>query len=291
MIIEFKKLVKNKITYISMGSLLLIVIAAVWSGAGEFQEERALAQKLYANYPDALAFVSPHQYWVGLSNVFFSSLYYFIFPLLIALPIVDTIYNEKMSGNLHYEIIRMSRFSYFSKKFLFVFIASFLFFIFPLMIGILLMNVMTGQWDFSGYSQVYNKLMNGTVVLPDNVLSSQFRILFSEYIGTSPYLYIIVYYIIGGLYAGVYTCFGLSASLFINNRYLILFMPICLYLGCWITFSLLGLLAWDPFNFLDPRQPVIGLSYLPFIIDFIVLLFVTVLLYIAGVRKHGDVHS
>lgn len=291
MLIELKKLVKNRITYISVGSLLLIVIAAVWSGESEFQDERALNQRLYQDYPDALTLVSPHQYWVGLSDVFFSSLYYFLFPLLIALPIVDTIHKEKRSGHLHYELIRMSRFSYFSRKILFVFIASFLFFVTPLIIGILLLNVMTGKWDFSDYAQVYNKLSGGTAVLADNVLSSQLKVLFSDYMGVSPYLYITVYYVIGGLYAGVYTCFGLSASLLINNRYLILFMPVCLYLGCWIVFSLLGLLAWDPFNFLDPRQPVNGLSYLPFIIDFSVLLFITVFLYIVGVRKYSDVHS
>lgn len=132
MIIEFKKLVKNKVSYISIGSLLLIVIAAVWSGTGEFQEEHALIQRLYHDYPDALALVSPHQYWIGLSDVFFSSLYYFLFPLLISLPIVDTIYNEKMSGQLSYGFIRMSRTSYFSRKIGFAFVASFLFFVIPL---------------------------------------------------------------------------------------------------------------------------------------------------------------
>ncbi|OUM90795.1 MAG: hypothetical protein BAA01_07405 [Bacillus thermozeamaize] len=86
MIIEFRRLFKNKITYKSLCTLLIIVIGNVWAGMTRT----------------------------------FSSFYYFIFPLLIALPIVDAIYRERTTGNLHYQIIRMSRFSYYLRKFLFI---------------------------------------------------------------------------------------------------------------------------------------------------------------------------
>lgn len=58
----------------------------------------------------------------------------------------------------------------------------------------------------------------------------------------SPYLYFLVYLLIGGLYAGLYTAFGLASSLYMKNRYLILFTPFSLYIGYWIIFSLLGFL-------------------------------------------------
>ncbi len=291
MIIEFRKLFKNRITYISFFSLLLIVIGNVWSGIRNYREDVALAYRLYPDYPDSLALISPYQYWAGMSNTFFSSFYYFIFPLLIALPIVDTIYRERTTGNLHYQIIRMSRFSYYLKKILFSYGVSFLFFIAPLIIDMLLINLITGQWDYSAYSQAYKKLLNGTAIVGDGTFRSQLKTLFSGLMEISPYLYVLVYYIIGGLYAGAYTCFGLAASLFIKNRYLILFIPICLYLGCWIMFSLTGFLAWDPFNFLAPTQPVSRMSYLPFIVDFAVLMIATVILYFVGARKQVDIHE
>jgi len=62
MIIEFRKLFKNKITYISLCTLLIIVIGNVWAGIRIYREEVALAHRLYPDYPDSLALFSPHQY-------------------------------------------------------------------------------------------------------------------------------------------------------------------------------------------------------------------------------------
>lgn len=289
MTIEMQKLLKNKAAYISLGVLFIVVGLAVWSGIGMFQNEYEVTKRVNGQFPDSVALISPHQYWIGLSDSFFSSFFYFIFPLLIALPIVDTIYKEQVSGNLHYQMIRMNRRGYFYKKFAFTFIISFGLFVIPLLFGIALMNLLTGTWDYSSFSVAYDKLVHGTAVFGDSTSLSHKKDLFSNLLSISPYAYIIVYYIIGGLYAGAYSCFGLAASLFIRNRYLILFIPLCLYLGGWMIFTLLHLLPWDPFNFLDPRQPVKKLHYLPFLIDFVILMLLAVFLYTLGVRRNRDI--
>ncbi|MDA1477976.1 hypothetical protein [Bacillus changyiensis] len=69
--IEVKKLLKNKLTYVSLGCLLLIVVGSVWAGLLEYSIESSLTKELYPDYPDAISIIAPHQYWVGLSNSFF----------------------------------------------------------------------------------------------------------------------------------------------------------------------------------------------------------------------------
>ncbi|PZD94769.1 NADH dehydrogenase FAD-containing subunit [Paenibacillus sambharensis] len=290
--VEWQKLFKNKMTYLSLIALQVIALLAIWKGAAYFSEEYDLAARLYHDYPDALALFSSHQYWVGLSDTFFSSFYYFVFPLLVSLPVVDSFYKEKATGYLNFELLRVSRRAYFAKKFLFVFVSSFFIFTIPLVLSMLFANAMSGNWNFESYSTAYSKLINGTAALPDtNIFFSQEKLLFSELLQSSVYLYILVYYFIGGLFAGVYACFGLAVSLFLNNRYLILFIPMSIYLGMWTIFTLLGLLAWDPFNFLDPRQPVSKLSYASMIVMFGLLLAVTITTYFIGVKRQRDVFA
>ena len=291
MIIEWRKFIKNKVTYLSVGVLLLMVGLAVWTGFNMFQEEYDLSQTLDKGYPDSMALVSPHLFWVGHSDAFFSTFYYFIFPLVVGLPLVDSIHKEMRSGYLNYILVRHHYRGYFVKKLTFTFIISFALFVIPLVIGLILMNILTGTWDYSGFTAAYNKLINGTAVLSDDTGLSQKREMFSDLLQISPYAYMLAYYIIGGLYAGAYSCFGLASSFFFRNRYLILFMPLCLYLGGWLSLSILQLLAWDPFNFLDPRQPVTRINLLPIVIDFVILMALSISLYTFGVRQNRDLLS
>ncbi|MED2942821.1 NADH dehydrogenase FAD-containing subunit [Bacillus swezeyi] len=289
--IEFEKLIKNKLTYVSLFCLMLIVAGSVWTSVSEYKETYSLYKNLYHQYPDALGMLSPHQFWLGMSDSFFSSFYYFIFPLLIAIPIVDTIFQEKVSGYANFILTRKSRFSYYVKKFVCAFLFGFMLFIIPLICGIILINGLTGQWDYSNFSFIYEKLLKGTAVFPDNVFEGQKRDLFSNAMIMSPYLYISIYYIVGAFYAGMYMCFGLALSLFIKNRYLLLFAPLMLYLGVWVLCSLLGVLYLDPYDFLDPRQSIQRLSYWPILIDFVLLFIITGILYLSGVKKNSDLLS
>lgn len=291
MAIELQKLLKRKVTYVSLFTLILLVGLAVWQGFNNFKEEYDVTQRVHGEFPDSLALQAPSQYWVGLSDAFFSSFFYFIFPLLVSLPVVDSLYQERESGNIHYQLIRRNKRDYYGKKFIFTFFAAFFLFLMPLLMGIVLMNFLSGTWDYSSFSAAYDRLVRGTAVVGDSTALTRKKHLFSNLLSISPYLYIMVYYIIGALYAGAYATFGLATSLFMKNRYLILFMPFSLYLGGWFIFSIIQVLNWDPFNFLDPRQPVGRLFYAPFAVDFAVLMVLTVSIYLIGVRRNSDILS
>ncbi|MFS0657141.1 NADH dehydrogenase FAD-containing subunit [Bacillus sp. 179-C3.3 HS] len=285
---EIRKIIKNKLLYIVLYISFLFVLGNAIMGFLQYHADLELQKRLYSDSPDALAMVSAHQYWMGLSDSFFSSFFYFIFPLLIGIPIVDSIFREKYSGNVEYILTKESRLRYYSKKFILTYIFGAVLFVIPLFVGIIISNLLSGQWDFSIYTDVYKKIMNGTASFPDNVYDSSEKDLFSDLYATSPYLFICVYYMIGALYAGMYTCFGLAVSLFLKNRYLVILSPLILYLGIWLIFSLTGLISIDPFNYLDPRQPVFNLSYTSFYLNFMIGMLAVVIIYICGVKKNSD---
>lgn len=289
MLIELQKIIKNKFFFTSLITLLIISLCATWFSFKEFQQDYQLINSIYKNNIVAQSLTSPNLYWIGQSNHFFSSLYYFIFPLLISMPIVDSLFREKRSGFINYHLVRQSRSNYYTNKIFISFASAFSLFIIPLLLSILFMNILTGVWDYSSYSNAYSQLIAGKLQLPDNTFLSLEKTIFSGLMSISPYLYILIYYIIGGLYAGIYICFGIVASSFIKNRYLILFTPMCLYLITWIFFTIVGHLAWDPFNFIDPRQTVTRLSYLPFIIDFAIILAIIYMLFTLGEKKNRDI--
>ncbi len=293
MIVEFNKLTKNKFFYISFFTLLLIVVIGAWRGIDDYNREFDLTTRLYGEFPDTIGVISPFLYWVGnssgISSAFFTSFYYFITPLVVSLPIVDSLHSERTSGFISYQVIRMERLKYYWNRFLFTYCVSFFLFSTPLAIGVIVINTWTGIWDYSSYSESYHKIVEGTFQPANSPFISYKKELFSQLVVTSPYLYFLVYLTINSMYMALYVCFGLAVSFYLKNRYVILFVPMCLQLGTWILFTILGLLSWDPFNFKDPRQPVTDLTYWPFLIDYLLLLLIVTTLYIQGARKLRDV--
>ncbi|WP_031405921.1 NADH dehydrogenase [Geobacillus vulcani] len=292
MYIELRKLLKNRNLYISVACLLLLVIGAVVLGVKDYRENVQLLERIYHDNPNVFALASPHLEWVGLGGFHFnvlSSLYYFLFPLLLSIPLVDSIDRERKSGNVHYQLTRMGRGAYYRRKFMFTYISAFFLFLLPLVLGVVLVNLLTNHWDYSSFSQAYRQLIAGTLPLPDNSFEGEKKTLFSSLLEISPYWYTLVYYVIGGLFASGYVCLGLGCSLLLKNRYLITLMPQIIYMLCWAVLTIIGQLAWDPFNFLLPSQPVEGLSYWKMAIVFVLQLLIAVGVFSYGVKKSEDV--
>ena len=286
---EIEKILKNKLTYITLGLSLTLIGLNVYLSVHSYNEEINLTGRLYSEYSQLLKLVVPSNYWIGNNNSLFSGFYYLIFPLLVAIPIVGSIYDEKYAGYQNFVLIRMNRSKYYIKKYLITFIIAFLLFIIPIFIGNAVINLITNHWDYSDYSHAYSQLINNNLEMPDSIFDSYKKDLFSGLMEISPYMYYGVYYLIGGIYAGLYASIGLSISLLIKNRYLVIFSPIMVYLGMWILFTVFSLQKWDPFNFLVPYQGIADMTYSPFIMNAIFLFILSLIIYIVGVNKNEDI--
>ncbi|CAM5206372.1 NADH dehydrogenase FAD-containing subunit OS=Lysinibacillus sphaericus OX=1421 GN=LS41612_08330 PE=4 SV=1 [Lysinibacillus sphaericus] len=104
---------------------------AVVIGVKEHNEEYQLTERIYSQYydeeivKDVLIFISPHKQWLGFTNNFASELYYLLFPLLISIALVDSIYRERKSGYQHFIFMRMDKRKYYTAKFATTFFTTF----------------------------------------------------------------------------------------------------------------------------------------------------------------------
>lgn len=291
MLVEYKKLLKNKNFYLSFIALVLIVIIAVITGVKTHKEEYLLVGNIYGKNEDVLSLVSAHKQWLGFAGAsnFASNLYYFIFPVIISIALGDSIFRERISGNQNYMFMRMNRKKYYTVKFATTYITAFLMFVLPLFLGVLLVNLLTNQWDYTAYAASYKSLVEGTITLPDNLFIGDIKPLFSDLLIMSPYVYIAFYYVLGGLFASGYICMGLALSMFIKNHYLVVFMPQIIYIACWGLLAVLGKPQWDPFNLISPSQGVQQLSITAIIVTLFLQHFIALVIYFIGVRRNRDV--
>lgn len=296
MLIEYKKMIKNKNFYLSFCALLLVVVIAVLIGVKEHKEEYLLTEILFNQryekpiVDDVLNFVSPHKQWLGFTNNFPSDLYYFLYPLLISIALVDSLYRERKSGYQHFIFMRMDRRKYYTAKFVTTFLTAFFMFVLPLCFGVVLVNLFTNHWDYTSYANIYKRFVEGTLAIPDNALSvfkGDIQPLFSDLLSISPYLYVAVFYIIGGLFASAYVAMGLALSMFIKNYYLLIFMPQIIYTSIW--FLATNWPKWVPFYFLAPEGIHGDNSISIMIIEFLLQIFITFVIYLIGMKKHEDV--
>lgn len=128
-------------------------------------------------------------------------------------------------------------------------------FILPLCLGIVLVNLFTNHWDYTAYANIYKGFVEGTLAIPDNAISvfkGDIQPLFSDLLSMSPYAYVAVFYIIGGLFASAYVCLGLALSMFIKNYYLLIFMPQIIYTSLW--FLAANHPKWAPFLLFSPGR-------------------------------------
>lgn len=296
MLIEYKKLFKNKNFYLSVCALLLLVGIAVVIGVKEHNEEHLLTDRIYSQYyeedivEDVLIFISPHKQWLGFTFNFPSDLYYFLHPLLISIALVDSIYRERKSGYQHFIFMRMDRQKYYTAKFATTFLTAFFMFILPLCFGVVLVNLFTNHWDYTAYANIYKGFVEGTLAIPDNAISvfkGDIQPLFSDLLSMSPYAYVAVFYIIGGLFASAYVCMGLALSMFIKNYYLLIFMPQIIYTSLW--FLAANNPKWAPFYFLAP-EGIHGDNTISIMVtEFLLQIFITFVIYLIGMKKHEDV--
>ncbi len=288
---EYRKIFQNKFFYISLLIMIFISILSALQDLEIFFENYNLQVLIYGDKTygkKMISLVSSHQYWLGMpiSISLYAQFYYFIFPLVIGMSTVDTIYNELKSGNINYYLSRMSRKKYYFGKYLVVFTISMILFIIPILTNIIYINIRTGIWNYSLYTQTIHNIFDSNN--PLHIFFTQYENRFQlEFLSrlyiNNPYLYGFIMYILGAIFCGLYVSIGLSCSLFIKNRYLVILTPFLIYIGFWIIFSAFKLSHIDPFNILYPAQPVVNITFSSYIINILILFVLTIVFFIVGV--------
>lgn len=274
--LEIRKAFQNKFFLISVITGCIITVFSFTDIVGNY------LQSLFAVSESTSGIVyDPH---IGINTVFNcwiggepfsmgSSVYFFIFPLLCALPYGWSYNEEKGTGYYRMVIVKQGKKSYYFAKYIAVFLAGGCAMIFPLIFNLWMVLLTVPIIKPEVNQSIYYAVFGGMC--------------FSELYYTIPFLYVAIYLMIDFICCGFLSCICVSVSGIIRKKWVVVSVPFLLLLFIHIgvdyiySSSTIRYKELSPFYFLrgvDIRYPLLGIVLL----TFIVILFI---LSVAGIIK------
>lgn len=273
--IELRKALKNKIFYatilvaIGITILSLIYSLSIYKKSNIGIDEYAKANSIVYN-PDVQTNILFNEWIGGEGGSLGTVIYYFIFPILCALPYGWSFCTEKKNGYRKTIIVQSGKKEYFVAKYIATFISGGLVMVLPLIANFMMTACFfPAVKPFVVYDIYY-------AVFPKNMMAELFY--------SRPFLYVFLYLCIDFIFCGILTCLCISAATFIRQKYVVMIIPFLLCLG--INFfmnstydnSKSGYKELSPFYFLKPIQSrypstfaiVGGMALILFIITFVI---------------------
>lgn len=155
-------------------------------------------------------------HWLGADLVFFpATAFFFLLPILAALPYGWSLVTEIRSGYVRNVLSRTSRKAYFVSKYAADFIAGALVIVVPLSVSVLVLALFLPAIPME-YAYPY-----GTISQP---------CMWAELYFSHPYLYCILYILLDGIYAGLIASLSTALAFFFKNRVAVVLSPFLLLL-------------------------------------------------------------
>lgn len=214
---------------------------------------------------------TPYTKWFEFAVISgLSSLFFLLLPILAALPFADTFLKDKQTGFLLAVLSRGKINSYFTNLF------AINFFVAGIVIAIpLLLNL-------------YLAFMFLPNIPPDPIVNNQMSLdsmmtYFPELYYSHPLLHTLFYIFLAFMYAGLFASVCLSVSFYINNRFMVILFAFIIQMVLTLFFQLIGKYGWIHTRFL--LQVGDGSSFQAMLWMFIIGMFLSLVLYIVGVKK------
>lgn len=218
-------------------------------------------------------------HWIGSdANTPGSVNYFFIFPLLIAIPYGWSYCAEHRNGYIRNVVIRAGKFRYYFSKYIGVFVSGGLAMIIPLLFNFLLTAMF-----------VPAVTPDPTYITGYGVTASSFL---SMYFYTTPFLYVFLYLLVDFIFCGLLACLCFALTAFIKSRVVVVLMPFIILLGFrYICISLIYVSSTtiykelSPMMFLRPVPASYDTTGLIILVEIAIVFTFTFLLSVAkGVR-------
>lgn len=196
-------------------------------------------------------------------------LYYFIVPILCAIPYGKSFYFDAKSGFIVQLITRGEKKAYIAAKFLCSFFSGAVIAVVPLLFNFLLTNT------------VVPSIMpqTGTGFFPitdDSLMSGLFY--------THPFLYLLLYMLMDAAFFGMFNMIALWAVSFVSNGFWIVLMPFLSYTFLFCMMQFIGEVRFAPAFFLRPSQPYRTESWIV-LLEFLLLLGLNLFFFIWYQKK------
>lgn len=214
---------------------------------------------------------TPFNKWIGMDTFSFQlQLLLLICPIIVALPFSDSYFTDKKSGFSKAIYVRTSKINYITAKMIVNFIVGGFVYIVPFLLSLWTVMLL--------FPSVVPDSVDGTGILFDGQM-------WVELYYSEPYHYIFRYIVMNFLYGGLFATIGLAISVFAKNRFVVLVGPFLLYLTIFFVFQLISLPEYIPAKFLSPGQEITSVKFSIIVMEFVVLLFISVATFVLGAYK------
>ena len=231
--IEFKKSLKNKSFYVSIIIASVFTILSLIFCINNYQNDMRMMRDLsrqseitHITYAPQMQVDTLFNHWVGGEPVSLgTSVYFFIFPILCAIPYGWSYCVERKSGYTRTMIVHSGKKVYFLAKYIVTFVSGGLAMVIPLVL-----NIMMAAALFPA-------------IKPDVTYGVHYAVfknsLMSELFYTRPFLYVFLYLCMDFVFCGLLACCSMAAASFVRQKYIVTLVPfmICLALHFSMKFT------------------------------------------------------
>lgn len=219
--LELKKALHNPFFWVAIGIGTIAVIMGFVQTVHSYQEEMKVLQAIMQNYEDEINPGFPAylliNHWIGGERWSLgSSIYFFIFPLLVAIPYGWSYCLEKQTGYLRNMVVRAGRTPYYLSKYLAVFVSGGLTMVIPMLLSVLL------------------TAMVFPAVAPNVLYDTNYGVsrgdILSMFYYAQPFLYILFYLLIDFVFCGLIACMAFAAASWVKYRAIVMILPFFCFL-------------------------------------------------------------
>ena len=157
--------------------------------------------------------ISLYNVWIGslVGDLLFTTVFYFILPLAAALPFSFSLLDENRNGYLRQMSLKKGQQRYYLAKYLVTFCSGFLLAVIPLVINIIITACYIPAYTPDPLEQIYSGQYYGRYL--SNIFYS------------NPFLFMMIFVLIPGIFCGLWADLSMCLSLFIQNKFVIIIVP------------------------------------------------------------------
>lgn len=275
--IELRKALKNKLFYITILIGCSITMLSFANSVSIYQNELLMKESSDSNPMQAITHL--FNLWIGGEPFSLgSSIYFFVLPLLAAIPYGWSYCEEKQCGYVRMAAVCCGRSNYYLSKYIAVFLSGGLAVVIPLIFNFLLSALFIPA---SMPSPVYCT-SNGVF----------FHSLMSSIYYTIPFVYVLLYLCVDFVFCGLIACISYGAASFVRHRAVAVILPLFLLLSFhysrqFIYTSMTTVYKEiSPMYFLRPVAAAYAASWAVILTEMAVLFIATVFVSMVWERKH-----
>lgn len=275
--LELRKALRNKMFYGAIVIGCVITMFSLVYNVGRYWQDLPLMRAAGAN--PAYESSSLFNMWIGGEPFSLgSSIYFFVFPLLTAIPYGWSYCEEKQSGYVRVAVVRSGKKAYFLSKYVAVFLSGGLAMVIPLVFNF----VLTAMFI--------------PAVMPNPIYGTSNGIFFNSLMSmiyySMPLLYVLLYLCVDFLFCGLIACLSFGVTCFVRHRAITVILPLFLLLAIHYSRQFVYISQTvrykeiSPMYFLRPIAVAYQASWGVILAEMAVLFFITFFLSLIWERRH-----